>query len=400
MRRLLALAALPVLLQTPAGAAPTAAVDLFGAHLHGAIGKRDNVVYSPASIALALAMTREGAEGRTAEEMDRVLGATAGREAKAMLTRLIGAPKAQAGEGAPPQLAIANRLFGDRATPFAKPFLDVVRDGYGAPLELVDFRRQVEGARLAINQWVAVQTRDRIQGLLAKGTVSDITRLVLVNAIYLKAQWLTPFAPSATAPAAFAIDGHGTKQVATMRGDIPGTWGTHAGARMVDLPYVSAGGLQLAMTIIVPDQQKLAAIEATLATTGLAPFLAATNQRAELRLALPKFQFGSDFDLGATLAKLGMPRAFRDDAEFGKMLTTATTERLKISKVIHKAWIAVDEKGTEAAGATAVVMARTTSVAIEPPIKPFAVDRSFLFFIHDASGAVLFGGRVVDPTLR
>jgi serpin B len=372
-------------------------IDSFGAKLHGQLdAAKGNLVYSPASIAIALAMTREGARDTTAAEMDAVLGAKTGAEARALLA-VLGKPagKVEPGMPQPPELSIANRLFGERTTPFERAFLDLTRDGYGAALEPMDFKRHHEDARAAINGWVAKQTKDRIKDLLRTGTVAADTRLVLVNAIYLKAQWATPFEVSATQPSKFTIEGAGNKQVSTMRTQARATWGSYGGARMVDLPYsVGAGGPRLSMMVVVPDTAKLGAVEDAYAKDGFAPFLAAATSHGKVNVALPKFKFGTDFDLGDSLQALGMKRAFTDKAEFPGISSKLPT---KISKVIHKAWIAVDEKGTEAAAATAVVMSETTSVAIDK-IHDFPVDRSFLFFIHDAEGNVLFGGRVIDPS--
>ena len=402
MKRLTSLALVASLvssLATGVSAAPAPrSIDAFGAKLHVEVAKtkpKANLVYSPASVAIALAMTREGARAQTATEMDAVLGAGTGADARALLKSLAApAGKPQPGMPLPPELSIANRLFGEQTTVFEKAFLDITRDGYGAPIEALDFKKQHEAARAKINAWVERQTKDKIKNLLAKGTVDDETRLVLVNAIYLKAQWAVPFQVSATRPSKFAIEGAGNKQVSTMRTQARGSWGAHAGARMLDLPYSAGpGGPQLSMMLVVPDTAKLDAIEAVYARNGLAPFMAATGTHGKVNVALPRFKIDGDFDLGKSLEAMGMPRAFTDNAEFGGISKLPT----KISKVIHKAWIQVDEKGTEAAAETAVVMAEITSVDMTP-IHDFAVDRSFLFFIHDQNGTVLFGGRVIDPS--
>ncbi len=404
MKRFASLVLVSSLVAGVSAAPERRSIDRFGGKLHAEVARskttakaRANFVYSPVSIAIALAMTREGARDQTAAEMDAVLGAGTGAEARALVKAL--APsggKAQPQPGVPmaPELAIANRLFGERTTRFEQAFLDVTRDGYGAPIEALDFKRQHEASRAKINAWVEQQTKSRIKNLLAKGDVVPDTRLVLVNAIYLKAQWMTPFEVSATRPSKFTVEGAGNKQVATMRTQARGSWGAHAGARMLDLPYAAGSGPRLSMLLVVPDGAKLDAVEAAYAKEGLAPFLAATATRGgKVNVALPRFKVEGDFDLSRTLEDMGMPRAFSDFAEFGGISKLPT----KISKVKHKAWIQVDEKGTEAAAATAVSMVEITS-ADPRPVHDFAVDRSFLFFIHDDSGNVLFGGRVVDPS--
>ncbi len=375
-------------------ATPPRSIDQFGAKLHAQVGKKQgNLIFSPASIAIALAMTREGATGVTAKEMDETLGKTTGGDAKALLKALQSSPKVgKPGEAMPPELALANRLFGDGKTPFVKRFLDVTRDDYGAPIEAVDFGKS-EAARTLINKWVEKQTRDKIKDLIAPGIVNERTRLVLVNAIYLKAQWVASFHEAATKPAKFTLADGSKKDVPTMHTEASAKLGSYAGARTLDLPYNAvAGGPRLSMLIVVPDKAKLAAIEATYAKEGLAGFLKATNTQSEVNVALPKFKFGSDFSLGDALQAMGMKRAFTEGvAEFDGM---TTAQRLHISKVIHKAFIAVDEKGTEASAATAVIMGDDGATKA----RAFFVDRSFAFFIHDENGTVLFGGRVFDPS--
>lgn len=273
----------------------------------------------------------------------------------------------------------------------------MTRSAYNAPLEAVDFRNNAEKARLAINAWVATQTRDRIKDLVAPGIVSSLTRVVLVNAIYLRAQWETPFEARNTKPAAFTVEGaKASKQVSTMNGEIPAMYGEHGGARTLDLPYYAgADGPRLGMLIVLPKSGALSAIEKTYAREGLAAFLADTKGQADVHVALPKFKVGTELDLGLSLQALGMKRAFAESiAEFGGMTSAA---KLFISKVIHKAWISVDEKGTEAAAATAVVM-NDESAAAPGKVVEFKVDRSFAFFIHDEKGNVLFAGRVLDPS--
>jgi serpin B len=374
-------------------------IDRFAAKFHGEAGKtKGNLIYSPMSIGIALAMTREGATGTTAKQMDDVLGKDTGTDAKALRVAMKSSPGAKTDPNtpAPPELAVVNRLFGDSKVTWVKRFLDVTGGEYGAPIEGVDFRKNANGARIKINKWVEEQTKNRIKDLLKPGIVDGLTRLVLVNAIYLKAQWLTPFEVSNTKPADFAVTGAAKVKVPTMHGTVDGSHGTYAGARLVDLPYAAGPkGPRLSMMIVVPDSAKLDAIEATYTKEGLAGFMKSLKG-AELQLALPKFKIESEFLLNEALGKLGMPRAFSElEAEFDGM---TKDEKLHISKVIHKAFVEVDEKGTEAAAATAVVMA-TEGAAMHKPI-PFKVDRSFAFFIHDASGTVLFAGRVQDPSKK
>lgn len=381
---------LGVLSQTlAAGSNPPTAP--FAAQLDGQLAKLPgNLVYSPSSIALALAMVREGAQGQTAAELDRVLGATNGSDAKALL-KSFETPVREPGAPMPPELAIANRIFADAATPFEQSFLDVTSKDYLAPAQLLDFRNHAEEARLTINKWVAEQTHDKIKDLLAQGTVDPSTRMVLANAIYLKAQWAMPFPERTTTPAPFAIAGGTSKPVSTMHAVAIARWGDHAGARMLDLPYYSATGPRLSMLLVVPDGKDLATVEATYAEEGFAPFMAAVDNSGHANVALPKFEVGTSVELKKVLEALGIKRAFTHAAQFAGISKLP----IEISIVSHKAWAKLDENGTEAAAATAVGL--TSHGHVRKP-HSFKVDRSFLFFIHDNQSNVLFCGRIIDPS--
>lgn len=370
----------------------------FEGRLHAALAAAgDDLIYSPVSISTALAMAREGATRETAAEFDAVLGPQAGADAQALIARLTKPAAPPAYEGAPvaPELAIANRLFADPSAPLLPTFVDVTRTRYLAPIEAVDFRNDFEAGRQRINAWVLEQTRGKIADLLAQGTVDAWTRLVLVNALYLKAQWQTPFAKEATRPAPFAIAGGDTVDAPTMHGQVYGRWGSLGGARMFDLPYASTGdGPQLAMLLVVPNGASLGEVEQAYTDGGLPSLLAALDGGGKAIVSLPTFTLESSAELSEALVDMGMARAFSDDAQFDGI----SSMPLKLSKVVHKAWAKIDENGTEAAAATAVVMAEITSAG-PPPAPPyvFDVDRSFLAFIHDERGQVLFAARVVDP---
>jgi serpin B len=385
MRNLLPLLLLPSLATAASPPAP------FAARLDAAFPQQGNLVYSPTSISIAMSLARAGAKGETAAQMDRVLGASAGSDAQKLISAL--PVHDQKGDSPKePMLSVANRLYGDLTTPFAKSFLDFTRTQFGAEAQSVDFRHHAEAARLAINKWVEQQTHDKIRDLLGQGSVDAGTRAVLVNAIYLKAQWLTQFEPNATRPDAFAVAGGSSKKVPTMHGDVIANTGAHDGARLLDLPYFSGKGPRLSMLLVVPENRTLPMIEADYAREGLAPFTAAASTSDRVMLGLPKFETGSSSEVSTALQTFGMTDAFNDKADFSGMSANKTM----ISAVIHKAWIKVDEGGTEAAAATAVVM--RDSAVVAGPAHSFAVDRSFLFFIHDDQGNVLFAGRIVDPS--
>ncbi len=385
MRNLLPLLLIPAL--ATADARPTP----FAAKLDAAFAvTKGNTVYSPMSVSLALAIARAGAKGTTAEQMDRVLGSGASASAK----QLLHPQPAGKGERQEPMIAIANRIYADRSFSLDKAFLELTKSEYAAQAESVDFTHHSEAVRIAINNWVAAQTHDKIRELLASGTVTAATRAVLVDAIYLKAQWAEQFEPSATTPDAFAVAGGGSKKVPTMHAAAEAALGSHGGARMLDLPYYAGKGAKLSMLIVVPENRTLPVIEREYQQEGLAPFLAAATTRERVAVSLPKFEVRTSLELTPALEALGMTDAFGQRADFSAMGKGATA----ISAVVHQAWIKVDETGTEAAAATAVVVA-VTGVEVGPQ-RSFAVDRSFMYFIHDDAGNVMFAGRIIDPAAK
>jgi serpin B len=357
----------------------------------------ENAVLSPASIALALAMARAGARGETAAEMDAVLHDVASDDHAAWLNALdlalaarSGTFKDRTGKDADVLLRIANAAFAQEDFPWETTYLDALASRFGVGLRLVDYRTNYEQARRLINAWVDDQTEQRIPELLDKDTLDNLTRLVLVNAIYLKAAWLAPFEEEATTDLPFRrLDGS-SLTVATMRqtGYLPYAEGD--GWRAVELPYV---GDSLAMTIIVPDD--LAAFEASVDQAAFDKIVTALEDQ-RVKLSLPKFGIESKLELNDVLKAMGMRLAFDPDrADFSGI---TPVDDLYISGVIHQANIDVDEEGTEAAAATAV----TLSVVSRPP-EPieFKVDRPFLFALRDVpTGAILFLGRVVEPAER
>lgn len=374
-----------------------AAINAFGLSLYQRLGGADrasNLVVSPSSIAIALAMARAGARGTTASEMDAVLRDLGTDDHAAWLAALDSALNARTGRfedlsGKPQDvtLRIVNAPFAQRGFALEQAYLDALAARFGAGLRLVDYVKANEAARQAINGWVSDQTEQRIRELLARGDVDQMTRLVLVNAIYLKAAWQTPFAVEATADAPFTrLDGSSVT-VAMMGGGGNVPFASGGGWQAVELPYV---GGKLAMLVIVPDD--LVAFEASLDEQLLARIVDGLEAR-QVVLGLPRFGAESRLELGPVLAALGMPTAFSDAADFSGI---STQEPLQISAVIHQANIDVDEKGTEAAAATAVVL-RTTSAPGE--VVKLTVDRPFVFALRDLdTGAVLFLGRIADPS--
>ncbi len=394
----LAAADLPHLAGDPSdGASAGAAVNAFGLDLYRAVADANgagNVVISPASIALALAMARAGARGQTATEMDGVLRDLASDGHAGWVAALDAALNARTGTfqdlmGDPQQvtLRVVNAPFAQRGLALEPAYLDALASRFGAGLRLVDYVHAAEAARTLINGWVAGETQQRIPELLARGAIDDKTRLVLVNAIYLKAAWQTPFMTEATANAPFARPDGSSVDVPMMRNQDEYPYAFGDGWQAVELPYV---GGQLAMLVIVPDD--LTAFSRSLDGDSLAAIVG-NLASAQVNLGLPRFGAETQAELGPVLASLGMPTAFTDEADFGGI---TTQEALAISAVIHQANIDVDEAGTEAAAATAVTM-RATGIAADPV--SLTVDRPFLFALRDLqTGAIVFLGRIVDPS--
>ena len=269
-------------------------------------------------------------------------------------------------------LSAANRAFAQQDLRFEQAFLDDVARDYGAGVGLVDFKRATETARRQINTWVGNETRDRIPQLLSPGTLNPLTRLVLVNAVYLKADWQNPFTKAQTTSGTFHGSG-GDVSVPFMHGTAMRSFVSSTGWQAVELAY--AGG-QLSMTILVPDQGRYDDVVTNLSTTVLATLDAA--QPAEVDLALPKFTVGHALSLKPQLSALGMPTAFTAQADFSGI---TTQERLQIQDVVHQANITVNEKGTVAAAAAAAIMGATAASQDRaprrrPPLRVLAARRA------------------------
>ena len=281
--------------------------------------------------------------------------------------------------------------MGQAGTLWQDEFLDALARHYDAGLRLVDYVNDAEGARLEINAWTADQTHDRIPELVPADVLTELTRLVLVNAIYLKAPWEEPFDPALSRQAPFTRADGSTVSALMMHGSMRSAgFSSGPGWRAVDLPYA---GSQLAMAIVLPDEGNLTAYERALDGDTMARLLTGFEP-TRLALDLPRWTFRTQASLGEMLAELGMPTAFTTSADFTGMTTQA---QLLISHVLHEAFIAVDEAGTEAAAATAVVVVELSSAQVDPIT--MTIDRPFLFVIHDVETATpLFIGRVDDPT--
>jgi serpin B len=362
------------------------AFDLYG-RLKGGEG---NLFFSPASISTALAMTYAGAAGQTEREMAGVLHFDLPQRrlhaAYGTLGEVLNASNKNY------QLSTANRLWAAKTFPFRPEYLTLTRQSYGAELAQLDFAR-TEEARRTINGWVEQRTNNRIQDLIPPGVLERYTRLVLTNAIYFKGNWADEFHKGVTEDQPFRLVDGGKTNAPLMRQTNDFRYGEADGLQLVELSY--AGG-DLSMLILLPREVGLEPLEKQLTAENVERWSSEMGSR-EVELYLPRFKTTSQFRLSQTLAAMGMPLAFSDDADFSGM---SSAEALKISEVVHKAFVEVNEQGTEAAAATGVVLAPTSAApgVQEPPVV-FRADRPFAFLIRDGrTGAILFLGRVADPT--
>ncbi|MFN7972966.1 MAG: serpin family protein [Acidobacteriota bacterium] len=363
----------------------------FAARLWAEMGD-GNVVTSPASVWVALMMTAGGARGETQEEMEDVLEIAG--EAEAMREAAGAMLRAWRPDGG--AVRVANRLFGARGYRFEESFLDMTRTTFDAPLDPLDFDNAPEASRQHINAWVARRTEERIAELLPAGSIDGGTTLVLANAIHFLGTWAAAFPRDATRDAPFHLASGITVRAPTMHVTAELGVADAGDVRVVELPYA---GSDLAMDIVLPgDVRGLAGAEAQLSSGALPRWLAALRP-ARVALALPRFAVdpSATMRLGQALGAMGMAAAFdRSRADFGGIARpTLSGEGLCLGDVFHQAFLRVDEEGTEAAAASAVVM---VPMGLPRPPESFLADRPFLFLVRDRhSGLVLFLGRLADP---
>jgi len=351
-----------------------------------------NLFFSPYSISTALAMTYAGARGETKEQMRRVLHFDADpgvlHESFDRLQHRLD----EAGKLAGMQLNIVNALWAQKGYPFLTDFLETAKSHYHANLNQADFQTEAETSRKAINDWVAQETHDRIQNLLAPGSITDLTRLVLANAIYFKATWAKPYEKSQTCTQPFHLSTTEQVQVPLMHQTEDVNYTENADFQAVEVPYRGNG---LSMVILLPRQvDACGQLEKRLTPALLASWLAELKPQ-QVEIFFPRFKLESSLNLKAPLSRLGMPIAF-NAADFSGM---DGTRRLYISDVFHKAWGEVNEEGTEAAAATGVVMVpQVLRLPAPTPPPVFCADHPFVFLIrHTGSGSVLFLGRLANP---
>jgi serpin B len=367
----------------------------FAFDLYQVISKKDgNLFFSPYSISLALAMTYAGAMGDTEREMAETLHFTLSQEdlheALNALDLLLESRSEGAGdEDVGFKLNIANAIWGQEGYEFLSDFLDILAQNYGAGLRLLDYAGDPEGSRTTINDWVSDQTEGKIEDLIPPGVIDATTRLVLANAIYFKANWMHQFEERDTMDGSFTLLDGSIVQVPMMSQGETFRYTAGSGFQAIELPYV---GDEMAMVIILPDEGEFEVIERGLNAAALNQILADLDF-ISLELTMPKFEYESEFGLSKTLIEMGMPTAFGEGADFSGM---DGTRNLYIKEVIHKAFVAVDEEGTEAAAATAVIIAE---MSVMVPEIEMTIDSPFIYAIRDVeTGSILFLGRVMDPS--
>jgi serpin B len=368
---------------------PSISVNTFSVDLYRKLSSENagNLFFSPYSISTALAMTYGGARGDTAEEMNRVLhfgGQNATHPAFAALRTSLNGIQ----EKGDIQLSIANALWPQQDYAFLPAYMDLIRKDYGSEIRPVNYAQDTEGARKQINRWVEQQTNQKIKDLIGQGVLNSLTRLVLVNAIYFKGNWASQFDAKDTRTAQFRLPDGNTADVQMMSRKARYGLAEEDNLQVLELPY--EGG-DLSMLVLLPSEADgLPALEQAISTDMLSSLGFRTQ---EVQVSLPVFKLESSFGMSETLKQMGMPKAFSTESDLSGM---DGTRDLYISAVIHKAFIEVNEEGTEAAAATGVVVGLRS---LPRPPKEFNADHPFLFLIRENStGTILFMGRMMDPS--
>jgi serpin B len=358
-------------------------------------GEDGNLIYSPYSISLASAMLYGGAGGETASQIAGSLHFTLPPDQFHPAMNALSLDLAQRPDQSrkidrqnPMQLYIAHAVWGQRDYPFEKAYLDLLAVNYGAGVRLLDFAAAPDSARQQINDWVDRETKGKIKDVMPPGSVDPSTRMVLANAVYFKAAWQEAFVEKLTRDAPFTLLDGSQVQVPTMQtdGEIPLRVGSGDGYQAVALPYK---GELAEMVIILPEQGRFESVESTLDAAKFAAILHELGP-GHLTLYLPRFEFAVAYDLRPVLSAMGMPLAFdKIKADFSSI---TKSERLYVQQALHKAYVLVNEEGTEAAAATIF--------GVKPASLPqeLRIDRPFIFIIRDVpTGTILFVGRVLNP---
>jgi serpin B len=366
----------------------TFALDLY-AHLSG---EEKNLFFSPYSISTALAMTYAGARGKTEQQMAEVLHFTLDQESLHPAFANLADHFREIQKKGDIALSIANALWIQEDFELLKPFLTITKQYYEAKPFQVNFKEAYEDIRIEINKWVEKQTKEKIKDLLPQGVLSELTRLVLTNAIYFKGNWALQFEKELTQDESFWITPD--KEIVTpmMHQEASFKYGEADSLQVLEMPYA---GEDLSMIVLLPGEKDgLSELERKLNSENITTWTSESSYQ-EVDVYVPKFTMTSQFTLSAILKAMGMEDAFSGNADFSGI---ESSKQLNITDVIHKAFVEVNEEGTEAAAATGVVVG-LTSVSEPQPVPIFKADHPFVFFIRDNhSESILFLGRVVNPS--
>jgi serpin B len=354
-----------------------------------------NFVASPASVVLGLGMVEAGAHGATADQLrtavhERLPRAqflnAANRASLELASRNVEAQGS--GDSRRVDLQSINGVWASKGYTLSPDYLDRLARSYGAGVQLVDFVKNADGARTMINRWVSQGTRGKIDELLRPGTVTPDTRLLLVNVLYFWGSWATAFDPRRTSDAPFRLGSGEIVQLPTMHITASFEYGEGDGFRMLALRYYGDG---LSMYVVLPTEGKFSEVAERLGTDSIERARAALH-RETVAVAMPKFSFRwGPSSLKQPLQALGITDAFAPEADLSEM---EPKRELRLADVVHATFISVAERGTEAAAATG---AQSAIAAVEEPSVRVALDRPFLFFVHDTNGMILFSGQVFDP---
>ncbi|MBI5725478.1 MAG: serpin family protein [Planctomycetes bacterium] len=382
-------------------AAVTDANTAFGLSLYGKLAEKEkgNIFFSPASIHVAVSMAFAGARGATAQQMAKVMGLDGKPEEifpafQELLKAFNSAGKDH--EGKPVyQLSMVNRLWGKNGYPFKEDYLELAKKDFLSDIIGLNFSDE-PAARKTINDWVAEQTKDKIKNLIPPGVIDNMTRLIITNAVYFKANWAEKFNKEVTKDGDFFAQPEKPVKVRMMRQEHRFGYAETDDLQVLEMPYKNH---ELSMAILLPKKADgLAAMEKSLSADSVKKLMEQAKP-AQVDVTLPKFKFESSFSLGDMLKAMGMTAAFGPSVADFTGIADVKNEPLYISAVLHKAFVAVDEEGTEAAAATAVLMAAGCAPMQPEKPKVFKADHPFVFMIrHAATGEILFMGRIADPT--
>jgi serpin B len=362
---------------------------------------KGNLFFSPYSLSTALAMTYVGARHKTEAQMAQVLHFLNQSELHPAFSHLQAQIKAAESSNDNIELRLANALWHQKRLDLQADFKNALTNYYQATPQKADFERAADAVRKSINQWVDEKTNHKITNLIKKGVIHHLTRLVLVNAIYFKGNWLFPFDPLKTTQEPFWLTDSGSVEVPMMNQKNYFDYLETEDVQILGLPYAvqnsdrerSYDDKSFSMFVFLPQERNgLAELEKTLSPTQVTRWMGRLNWQ-KVKVSLPKFKLNTQFELSKALTKMGMPDAFNPDhADFSGI---DGTKQLSLTSVIHQAFVEVNEKGTEAAAATAAIVGTRS---LPPPTPEFRADHPFIFIIrHNSSGSILFMGRVVKP---